>query len=186
VVVRQAHPGERRGAHVSYAEKLDDAIRYQEEESVAWPVLVDDLDGTVQRAYGGLSASVCLIDAQGRIAFCSMWGQAPALRRAIDDLLAREGIGAPVGKGIDRVPHFAAAIVAGQSGPASGGRQALIDLELGFPGAFVLMTIGSAARPLLAPLVLRTTPVPIPVRVGLVAGIAGIVWWRRKSDRGRH
>jgi hypothetical protein len=65
VVVRQAHPGERHGSYRSFAEKLEDARRYQEEEDVVWPVLVDDLDGTVQRAYGGLSASAYLIDAEG-------------------------------------------------------------------------------------------------------------------------
>jgi hypothetical protein len=173
LVVRQAHPGERRGGYRSYGEKLDDARRYQEEEGIAWPVVVDDLGGTVQRAYGGLSASVYLIDAGGHVAFYGVWGQAPPLRQAIDDLLARGGTGTPAGRGIDHVPHLAAAIVAGQGGPARGGRVALLDLELGFPGAFVLMTLGSAARPLLAPLVLRTAPLPAPARAALLAALAG-------------
>jgi hypothetical protein len=173
VVVRQAHPGERRGGYRSFAEKLDDARRYQEEEEIVWPVLIDDLDGSVQRAYGGLSASAYLIDAEGRVAFYGMWGQAPPLRRAIDDLLARGGTGTPAGQGIDRVPHLAAAIVAGQGGPARGGRMSFVDLELGFPGASLLMTVGWLARPLLAPLVLRTTPAPARAGAVLLAGLAG-------------
>jgi hypothetical protein len=173
VLVRQAHPGELRGAYRAYAEKLDDACRYQAEEGIQWPVLVDDLGGTVQRAYGGLSASVYLLDAEGRVVFCGMWGQAPALRQAIDELLAREEHGTPAGKGLDRVPHLAAAIVAGQGGPARGGRRAFLDLELGFPGAFVLMTLGGFLRPLLGPLVLRTTPLPERTRALLLAGLAG-------------
>lgn len=170
VVVRQAHPGERHGAYRSYAEKLDDACAYAREERILWPVLIDDLAGTVQRGYGGLAAAVYLIDGRGSVAFCGTWGQAPALRQAIDDLLAGDG---HVGRGTDRRPHLAAAIVAGQRGPARGGRQALIDLELGFPGAMLLMTVGRVARPALAPLALRTTPLSGAERAALLAGLVG-------------
>jgi hypothetical protein len=173
LLVRQAHPGERHGGYRSYEEKLDDARRYHQEEGIAWPVLVDDLGGSVQRAYGGLSASVYVIDADGRVAFYGAWGQAPQLTEAIEDLLARGGTGTPAGRGVDRVPHLGAAIVAGQGGPARGGRLALLDLELGFPGAFLLMTVGSAARPLLAPLVQRTRPLPAPARAMLLAFVVG-------------
>jgi hypothetical protein len=173
VLVRQAHPGERHGAYRSFEDKLDDAGGYVREEHVPWPVLTDDLLGTVQRAYGGLAAAAYLIDARGIVAFCGTWGQAPALREAIDDLLSREGEGAPAGKGIDRRPHLAAAIVAGQGGPVRGGRQALIDLELGFPGGNILMTVGRIARPVLAPLALRTTPLPTRTRACLLLGLVG-------------
>ncbi len=186
VVVRQAHPGERRGAYRSYEEKLDEARLYQHEERISWPVAVDNLSGTVQRAYGGLAASVYLIDAEGRVAFYGIWGQAPALRQALDKLLARGGRGALTGRSVDRVPHLAAAIVAGQGGPARGGRTAFLDLELGFPGAFMLMTLGSFARPVLGPLVLRTTPLPLPARAALLAGLmGGIIAMRRAVRKGR-
>lgn len=173
VLVRQAHPGERHGPYGSYEQKLDDARTYKSEERVPWPVLVDDLTGTVQAAYGGLAAAVYLIDSRGTVAFCGTWGQAPALRAAIDDLLAAGGTGAPAGKGIDRRPHLAAAIVAGQRGPMRGGRQALMDLELGFPGAMLLMAIGRGARPVLSPFALRTTPLPTIARIALVGGLVG-------------
>ena len=171
VLVRQAHPGERRGAYRSNEQKLHDARCYQREEQIPWPVLIDDLACTVQRAYGGLAAGVYLIDSHGNIAFCGTWGQAPALRHALDDLLARRGGGTPAGRGTDRRPHLFPAIVAGRGGPARGGRQALIDLELGFPGANILMIIGSALRPLLAPLALRTTPIPPKARAALLGGV---------------
>ena len=173
VVVRQAHPGERHAAYRSYEEKLDDARALAREEHLPWPVLVDDLAGTVQRAYGGLAAAVYLIDSRGTIAFCGTWGHSPALRQAIDALLARDRPRSPAHRAVDRRPHLAAAIVAGQRGPIRGGRQSLIDLELGFPGAMALMTVGRAARPLLAPLVLRTTPLPGLVRAALLAGLVG-------------
>lgn len=158
ILVRQAHPGERRGAYHSFAEKMADAGRYQRDEAISWPVAVDDLAGTIQHAYGGMSASIYLLDAHGRVAFYAMWGQAPALTGAIEQLLARGGVGAPVGGGIDGSPHLGAAIVAGQGGPARGGLMSFVDLELGFPGAPFLMLLGRLARPVLAPLVQRTTP----------------------------
>jgi hypothetical protein len=180
VVVRQAHPGERHGGYRSYAEKLEDARLYEQEEGISWPVVVDDIDGTAQRAYGGLSASVYLIDAEGRVSFYGVWGLSPALRQAIEQLLARGGAGTPAGRGVDRVPHLAAAIVRGRGGPARGGRTALLDLELGFPGASYLMAVGWLARPVLAPLVLSTRPWPARAGAALLAGltaasVAGLV-----------
>ena len=171
VLIRQAHPGEHHSAYRAYGDKAQDARDYADEEHTPWPVVIDDLGGSVQTAYGGLAAAVYLLDADGTVAFCGTWGQAPALRAAIDDLLARDGVGAPAGKGTDRRPHLAAAIVAGQRGPIRGGRQSLIDLELGFPGAILLMTIGRVARPVLAPLALRTTPVPRRTRVAVLVGL---------------
>lgn len=149
VLIRQAHPGERHGAYRCDEQKMRDACDYRREEALPWPVLVDDLACTVQRAYGGLAAAACLIDSCGIVAFCGTWGHSAALLEAIDDLLARGGAGTPAGKGTDRRPHLAGAIVAGRRGPASGGRRALFDLELGFPGGNILMLIGPALRPLL-------------------------------------
>ena len=174
VLARQAHPGERHGAYRSLEGKMEEARDYGLEERVPWLVATDDLEGTTQRAYGGVAAGIYLIDSLGTVAFCGTWGQGPELRRAIDDLLACGGEGAPVGKGTDRRPHLAAAIVAGQSGPLRGGRRALIDLELGFPGANMLMGAGRIARPLLAPLALRTTPLPAATRIALLAVPCGV------------
>jgi hypothetical protein len=180
VLIRQAHPGERHSAYRAYGDKAQDARDYADEEHTPWPVVIDDLTGSVQTAYGGLAAAVHLIDAEGTVAFCGTWGQAPALRAAIDDLLGRGSVSAPAGKGADRRPHLAAAIVAGQRGPIRGGRRSLVDLELGFPGAMLLMGIGKVARPVLAPLALRTTPIPrsarVAVLIGLVAAGAAAGW----------
>ena len=95
VLIRQAHPGERHGAYRSNEQKLQDARDYKREENVPWPVLIDDLACSVQRAYGGLAAAAYLIDSRGIVAFCGTWGQSPALRNALDDLLARGGTGSP-------------------------------------------------------------------------------------------
>ena len=188
VLVRQAHPGERHGAYRSYEEKLEDARGYVHEEHVPWPVVIDDLAATTQRAYGGLAAGVYLIDSAGTIAFCGVWGQSPALRQAVDDLLAHGGAGTPAGRGTDRRPHLAAAIVAGQGGPLRGGRRALVDLELGFPGAMVLMTLGRILRRPLTPLAVRSTPLPGRARALLTASLvlppAAIALRRRRRSHG--
>src|SRR5512144_1226455 len=174
MVVRQAHPGERHGGYLSYDAKLEDGRADKREEQVPWPVVVDDLAGTVQRAYGGLAAAVYLINSHGVVAFCGVWGQSPALRTAIDDLLAHGGAGTRAGKGTDRRPHLAAAIVDGQRGPLRGGRRSMVDLELGFPGASILIVTGRLGRPVLEPLAVRTTPVPPPVRAAIVLGLLGL------------
>jgi hypothetical protein len=165
VLVRQAHPGERHSAYRTSAEKLADAWSYQQEEGTAWPVLIDDVEASAQSAYGGTAASIYLIDSMGRVAFCGVWGPSPLLRRAIEELLAN---GPPVQISMDRVPHLGAAIVYGRRGPASGGRRALMDLELGFPGATLLFALGGAARPVLGPIVLRTAPLPRTTRNALI------------------
>ena len=74
ILVRQAHPGGRHAAYGSESARSADARAYIEEEHPSWPVLVDDLAGTVQRAYGGLAAAAYLIDRNGHVAFCGTWG----------------------------------------------------------------------------------------------------------------
>jgi hypothetical protein len=189
IVARQAHPGERHGPYRSFEQKLADGTAYQQEESVSWPVAVDDLEGSTQRAYGGMSASIYLLDANGRVVYYGMWGQAPPLTAALDRLL-NESSNATEKRLVDRIPHLGAAIVAGQRGPLRGGLQSLFDLELGFPGAVVLMTLGWLLRPVLKPLVQRTTPIPKQTRIAVLcsaflAAVAAISTRSRRSRRSR-
>jgi hypothetical protein len=83
VLVRQAHPGERHGAYRSYEDKSEDATSYRREEHVPWPVLSDDLLGTVQHASG----------ARGR----RLSDRQPWHRRLLRDM--GPGPGAPTGDG---------------------------------------------------------------------------------------
>jgi AhpC/TSA family len=189
IVVRQAHPGEHHDAYASFAQKMADARDYQREEAIPWAIAVDDLAGTVQRAYGSLAASIYLLDSRGRVAYYALWGQSPRLTGAIDRLLLAPG--EPVQalpRTIDGTPHLGAAIVTGQRGPLRGGTRSIIDLELGFPGAIILMTVGRILRPLLKPLVQRTTPIPISTRaeILLLAGSAtALIWVRRRNPSSR-
>jgi hypothetical protein len=189
IVVRQAHPGKHHDAYVSFSDKMADARDYQREEAITWTVAVDDLTGTVQRAYGGLAASIYLLDSRGRVTHYALWGQSPPLTDAIDRLLlAPEGTPTSIRRTVDRVPHLGAAIVAGQRGPLRGGLRSIIDLELGFPGASLLMTAGWVFRPILKPLVQRTTPIPAHTRAAillLACGVIAPIWARRRRSNER-
>lgn len=48
---------------------MADARDYRREEDITRPVAIDDLSDTVQRAYGGLAASIYLLDPHGRVAY---------------------------------------------------------------------------------------------------------------------
>ena len=187
-MVRQAHPGERRGAYRSDEQKLADAREFQREEGIAWPVLADGLDAAVHRAYGGMSDPVYLVDAAGRVAFYGMWIDGPRLRWAIEELLARGGVGVVAG-GVDRRPHLAAAFVEGWRTMSRGGRRAVAEMAAAWPPVTLLLLLGNLARPALRPLLVRAEPMPVRARLALAGGVAAagavaVRSWRR-PEKGR-
>ena len=170
VSVRQAHPGELRGAYHTYEEKLEGAREYVRQERLPWPLLVDDYAGTVHKAYSGEMADpVFLIDADGCVAFYGMWTHAPTLKEAIDELLAHDGRGT-AGGGLDRTPHLFASFVDGWRGPRRGGMRAVLEYDLGGMGAGTLSFLGNKAKPVLGPLAMRATPLPLVPRLALAGG----------------
>lgn len=172
IFLRQAHPGERRGSYRTYEEKLEGAREYSRQEQLPWPVVVDDLAGTVHRTYSQEMADpVFLVDAVGRVAFYGMWTHVPTLKRAIDELLA-DGQRAPVAGGLDRRPHLLASFVDGFRGPMRGGLRAVFEYDLGGLGAGTLSFLGSRVKPVLAPVALRAEPLPDGAKVALAAGLA--------------
>lgn len=166
VFLRQAHPGELRGAYRTYEEKLEGAREYEREEELPWTLLVDDLAGTVHRVYSGEMADpVFLIDSAGRVSFYGMWTHAPTLQKAIEELLASGGYG--VSGGIDQMPHLFASFVDGWRGPRRGGWRAVLEYDLGGMGAGTLSFLGNKAKPVLGPLALRATPLPATTKLAL-------------------
>lgn len=171
VLVRQAHPGPGAPAYQSDDQKLEDARRYQQEEGIPWPVLADDLAGTVHQVYGMLPDATYLIDVDGRIAFYNMWTHAPTLTAALEQLFRQDCRGV-VGDGYDRVIHLWPALTVGWRGIERGLPDSYRDLQRAVPGSGSLLRLGYRMRPLLAPMTLRTTTTPMPVRAGLIAGVA--------------
>ncbi len=170
--LRQAHPGEERHAYQSYDEKLEGAREYEALESIPWPVLVDDLDGTVHRRYSQEMADpVFLLDRDMNVAFYGLWTHVPTLDVAIGELLPRGSTGVVAG-GVDRTPHLLASFVDGYRGPRRGGRRGVVEYDLGGMGAGSLSFLGNKAKPLLAPLALRSEPLPTSTKIALAAGVA--------------
>jgi hypothetical protein len=169
--VRQAHPGPRAETYESYGQKMDSARQYVQEEDIPWPVLVDELSGRVHEMYGTMTDPTYLIGSDGRVVFYCMWTRVPVVRTALEALLKRGGSGVVMG-GVNRIPHLGAAFVGGWPGVKRGGVRAIAEYELAAPGSATVTFLGYLARPLLAPIALRSRPVPRSVKLGLVSGLA--------------
>jgi hypothetical protein len=185
VVIRQAHPGPGVPPYHTLEEKLRDARRYQKEDGIPWPVLVDDLEGTTHRTYGGLADPTYLIDRDGRVAYYNMWTYAPSLYQAIQALLAQGGRGVVL-EGVNARPHMLPALTTGWRGLQRGLPQSYVDMELASPGAATATGLGYLLSPVLAPLTQRSRPLPTSVKVGLVAGAAALAFLgARRAMRSR-
>ncbi|HNY66066.1 MAG TPA: hypothetical protein PKM41_11565 [Deltaproteobacteria bacterium] len=150
---------------------MSDARAYKEAEDIPWQVLVDDLEGRVHQAYGGLSHPTYVINSEGRIAFYDMWSHAPTVFRALDDLMKPEGA-CVVRGGIDRLPHVMAYLVNGWPGLIRGLPQSYDELERAVPGMARSIRIGYRLKPVLGPLALRAKPLPItPRETAIGAGV---------------
>ena len=66
---REAHPGEDVPHHDSFEDKLASARLLAEETGIRRDILVDDLDGTVHRAYGLMPNMTWVIGRGGRVAY---------------------------------------------------------------------------------------------------------------------
>lgn len=168
VIIRQAHPGPEATPYRRLEQKQGDAEAYQQQEGILWPVLVDDLDGTVHQVYGGLADPIYLLDSEGRVAYYNLWSHAPTLHEAIAALLRQGGRGVVLGEGVDRRPHILPSMTDGWRGLRRGLPQSFWDMETSAPGMASLTWLGYQLRPLLAPLTLRAKPLPTPVRAGLL------------------
>jgi hypothetical protein len=82
--VREAHPGEHLGAHASLDDKVAAARRLRDELGIARPILVDDLEGTVHRAYGLLPNMSWVIDRGGTILYKAMWTSAERIGEFVE------------------------------------------------------------------------------------------------------
>lgn len=173
VLIRQAHPGKSVETYRSFEQKFREGEKFKREEQIPYSVLVDDLPGTTHQVYGGLADPTYLIDADGRVAFYSLWTHAPTLHTAIENLMAQGGRGVVLG-GLDRQPHLLATITDGWKNLRKGLPRSFVELELSAPGMASMPFLGYQIRPLLAPLTLRAKPLPPEAKIGLAIG-AGLI-----------
>ena len=73
---REAHPGENVPCHDSLESKLAVARLLREEAGIGRDILVDELAGTVHRAYGLMPNMTWVIDLDGRVAYKANWTSA--------------------------------------------------------------------------------------------------------------
>ena len=83
IYTREAHPGERIEQPSTMAAKREHARLLTELYGVDWPVLVDDLDGTVHRLLDTKQNSVHILDSDGTTLFCALFAGDPAVPKAI-------------------------------------------------------------------------------------------------------
>jgi len=78
VNVREAHPGSDLRQPRLADEKLHNARALRAHHGFSFPVAVDDIDGTVHRAFGPRPSSAYVIDASGTILFRAHWSNSLA------------------------------------------------------------------------------------------------------------
>lgn len=84
IYVREAHPGARLGPHENDAQKIEMAEKLREFYNEPRKILVDDVNGTMHKAYGELPNMVYIINPEGQVIYRSDW----AFPKRIDKVLA--------------------------------------------------------------------------------------------------
>ena len=124
IAVLEAHPGENAAQHTTIAQKRQAARRLTTEEGIRRRVLIDDLQGTVHRAYGGAWDPVYVIDAGGRIVFRRAWNHPKEVAQTLDALA--NGLEPPTGESIE-MAQLPSRTPTGLRLLERGGKQALLD-----------------------------------------------------------
>ena len=76
-------------AHAGFEEKLASARRLRDELGITRPILVDDVEGTVHRAYGLLPNMSWVLDRGGSILYKAMWTSAAHIGDFLEAQTAR-------------------------------------------------------------------------------------------------
>jgi hypothetical protein len=91
IYTREAHPGEHVSSHGSFEDKLACANLLRDESGIGRDILVDDLDGTVHRAYGLMPNMTWVIGRGGRVAYKANWTSAANAEAFLARFLAAGG-----------------------------------------------------------------------------------------------
>lgn len=131
IAVREAHPGEVTGPHLSQPQKRQAARRLAIEEGIDRRVLIDDLEGSVHRAYGGAWNPVYVIDADCVVALRRAWNHPDEVGRALTALI--EGKPLPGGNESVEMAQLPGRAAIGLRLLERGGRSALLDFYRSAP-----------------------------------------------------
>jgi thiol-disulfide isomerase/thioredoxin len=92
VNVREAHPGRSVRQPTSIEEKARSAARLKAHHQLPFEVAVDDIDGTVHRAFGPRPNSAFIISADGTVVFRAHWANVTGV---LDEALGEVAAGRP-------------------------------------------------------------------------------------------
>ena len=81
---REAHPGEHYDAHDSFEDKLERARTFAAEYDVERTVVVDDVDGTAHRKYGGMPNSVHVVNPDGVVVMRGDWNDTRTVKEVLE------------------------------------------------------------------------------------------------------
>ena len=87
VYTRESHPGQRIVPHASLDDKRRNARELKRSEGVTFPIVVDDLEGTIQRSFvhPHFNNPVFLVNRAGVISYKSAWLDASELPQVLAD-----------------------------------------------------------------------------------------------------
>lgn len=172
--VREAHPGDRYPQPSTLEEKTQHAAAYVERDLIPWPVLIDDVDGSLHRALDAKPTAAYFCDARGFVAGRTLWSNdVRGVTRGLRALAA----GAAPGEREARAVPMLRGLGVMREVLRSAGPQAEADLRSAAPPLFVLATVARWLRPL--PPLARGA-----LAVGLgVAGVAGLALMGRAAVR---
>jgi hypothetical protein len=103
IYVREPHPGENYGAHRTWEQKLKYAQECRNHDGIQTRLLIDDLGGTVHRAYGSLPNMVYVIEKSGKIVFKAMWTDHKEIESVLANLVLADQLRA---QGLRVKPSF--------------------------------------------------------------------------------
>jgi hypothetical protein len=113
--VREAHPGDRYPQPDSIEQKMAFARELKQRDVLPWPVVVDDVDGTLHRELDPKPNAVYLMDTEGRVAFRALWSndRYEVLRKPLAELAGgrapftqHQGRMVPMMRGLTRMDHM--------------------------------------------------------------------------------
>lgn len=87
IYTREAHPGEHLPHHTSVDDKRRQAQAFRRECGVRRQILIDDLAGSVHRAYGLLPNMTWIIGTGGFIHYKAAWTHSSDVASVLDDVL---------------------------------------------------------------------------------------------------
>jgi thiol-disulfide isomerase/thioredoxin len=169
--VREAHPGENMPGHQTYEQKRSQAEYFKHMTGTQWPVLVDDLDGSVHKSYKLLPNSTYLIDADGNVSFIGEISHAPTLRDALDHLFEQNMRGI-VPEGDDKSLHMLGPTAYGWEAIKRGGKVSMKDVSKRMPPLAMNLWLGNKMKSMLDPLASRSSRLDPEQKLGLMIGAA--------------